>query len=44
MFNVTPKIHLKLSHETPSPNLARPCVNLWCMPVCKHLVFQEIIN
>jgi len=32
MFNVTPKVHLRLSHEAFRLDLARPCLKLWCMP------------
>jgi len=32
MYNVTHKVYLKLSHEALMLNLAKPCLNLWCMP------------
>jgi hypothetical protein len=36
MSNVTHEVNLKLSHEAPKLSLARPCLNLWCMP-CVHV-------
>jgi hypothetical protein len=44
MFNVTPKVHLRLSHERPRLNLARLGVSFNACHVCKYQVFQEIID
>ncbi len=32
MSNVIPKVHLRLNHDAPMLDLARPYLNLWCMP------------
>jgi len=45
MSNVTPKVHLKESHEAPMLDLIKPhAYTFGACHVCKYLVFQEIIQ
>jgi len=32
MSNVLHKVHLRLNHDAPKLDLARPRLNLWCVP------------
>jgi hypothetical protein len=42
MFNVTPKVHLKESHEAPMLDLIKPhAYTFGACHVCKYLVFQR---
>jgi hypothetical protein len=44
MSNVTPKVYLRLNHETPRLNLTKPHAQTFgACHVCKYIIFQEII-